>query len=36
MRDAEANETSGKLGSSFGGTRVGAVPVENAIVRSVD
>ena len=35
MRDADANETSGELGSAFGDS-CGAVPVENTIVRSVD
>ena len=35
MREVDAIETSGELGSAFGGTRVG-VPVENTIVRSVD
>ena len=39
MRDADANETSGKLSAAFGGTLGGggvAVPVENTIVRSSD
>ena len=36
MREADANETSGELGSAFGRTIVGLVPVENTIVRSVD
>ena len=35
MRDADANETSDKLGSAFGETLVG-LSVENTIVRSVD
>ena len=35
MRDADANETSGKLGSAFGRI-LGAVPVENTIVISID
>ena len=34
MRDA--NETSGEVSSAFCGTLVGAIPVENTIVRSVD
>ena len=36
MREADANETSGELGSPFGGTLCGAVAVENTIDRSVD
>ena len=36
MRDDDANETSGELGSAFSGNSCGAVPVENTIVRSVD
>ena len=36
MREVDDNELSGELGSAFGGTFVGGVPVEDAIVRSVD
>ena len=36
MRDADANETSGELGSALGGTLVGGVPVKNTMVRSID
>ena len=36
VRKVDANETSGELGSAFGGTLVGGVPVEDSIVRSVD
>ena len=35
MRDADDNDA-GEWNSAFGGTLVGAVPVENTIVRSVD
>ena len=33
MRDADANEASGELGSALGGTLVG---VKNTLVRSID
>ena len=36
MREVDANETSGELGSTFGGTLVGAIPVKYTKVRSDD
>ena len=36
MRDADAYETSGELGSALGGSIVGGAPVKNTMVRSID
>ena len=36
MRDADANETSGEIGSAFGGTLVGLSQSRITIIRSVD
>ena len=36
VRESDANETYVEIGSVFGGTLCGAIPVENTIVRSVD